>query len=436
MTPQQWLSRAMLALIMLTVILLLWHRFGMNTELRIDGDTPYLINAIDDRGMGGASVGSFITGDDGINLSCELKKVYQWPFCEISVLFAEAPDGIDFSQYDRISLDISTKGPGKRVRVYLRHFDPAYSALGDPSSYKINELRYTPNEATSPLILPLNAFQVASWWITEKQLPPQHVAPDLTNISFIEIATGDHVEEGLTQIHIRSIVLFGKLITEKTLFMVITSLWVAAAILYLVIYIAFTRRAIVAIQSREQAISQINIALELEKRELKELAHQDYLTNSYNRLGLRNHVYELTADARRNQTDLSIVFMDLDNFKNVNDEYGHDVGDKILITFADLVRQNTRGNDIFGRWGGEEFILLCPQTPQSRAYQVAEKIRACVMSQEWSEGLKITCSFGVAEMNPYEEITQLFKRADEALYDAKNTGRNKVVTAKRSNDST
>jgi diguanylate cyclase (GGDEF)-like protein len=130
---------------------------------------------------------------------------------------------------------------------------------------------------------------------------------------------------------------------------------------------------------------------------------------------------------------LTIVLADLDNFKQVNDEFGHHGGDVVLRTFADLIRSHVRDVDVSGRIGGEEFAILLPETDRAGAARVAERMRrslnaaAIPISEEST--IRAASSFGVAELGPEQSGDDLLKAADAALYRAKDEGKNRVVTA-------
>jgi diguanylate cyclase (GGDEF)-like protein len=120
---------------------------------------------------------------------------------------------------------------------------------------------------------------------------------------------------------------------------------------------------------------------------------------------------------------------DIDFFKHINDSFGHDVGDKVLKAVAKMVSENIRNTDIFARYGGEEFIIIAPETTKEDAKILAEKLRSLIRNLHFEEGINVTCSFGVASLEKHDTKETLLKRADEALYEAKKTGRNKVVVA-------
>src|SRR5690606_30365038 len=126
---------------------------------------------------------------------------------------------------------------------------------------------------------------------------------------------------------------------------------------------------------------------------------------------------------------MGLMVFDIDHFKQINDRFGHDVGDLVLQKFAKIFSHNIRQTDIFGRWGGEEFILICPKIPQARLQDLAEKLRSTIEQQDFEirgQSLRITVSVGATIVDSKEPFEEVFKRADTALYQAKDQGRNQV----------
>lgn len=168
------------------------------------------------------------------------------------------------------------------------------------------------------------------------------------------------------------------------------------------------------------------------------IAEEDHLTKSYNRRHIMEVLAREKARADRSGHEFSIMLFDLDHFKTVNDRFGHLVGDQILTDFANRVKQELRGMDSvnstehkqsFGRYGGEEFLAILPGTTSTGAEHCAERIRALIANHEFRDRYNITVSAGVAEYCLGETVPQLLKRADEALYQAKREGRNRVRTS-------
>ena len=161
------------------------------------------------------------------------------------------------------------------------------------------------------------------------------------------------------------------------------------------------------------------------QQELEYTNVTDSLTKIRNRYYYNQQIKKEIANADRYLYPICLVIFDIDYFKKINDEHGHDTGDKILIDYARLIDSFLREGDTFCRIGGEEFALILPHTSKDNAYHIIEKIR--VKIQEYKGAVSITMSFGVAEHIKGEGLEILFKRADEALYEAKKSGRNRVM---------
>ncbi|WP_281169383.1 GGDEF domain-containing protein [Sulfurospirillum arcachonense] len=130
----------------------------------------------------------------------------------------------------------------------------------------------------------------------------------------------------------------------------------------------------------------------------------------------------------RHKHVFSIMMLDIDHFKDVNDTYGHQIGDSVLIEFANILKKHSRKTDIVGRWGGEEFIIICLDTNIQGATNLAENLRASIEEFEFSIINHKTVSIGVSEVKDTDNIKTLIKRVDDYLYKAKESGRNKVIS--------
>ncbi|MDO8825670.1 diguanylate cyclase [Methylophaga sp.] len=160
---------------------------------------------------------------------------------------------------------------------------------------------------------------------------------------------------------------------------------------------------------------------------LEQISQYDHLTGLANRYALHQRFNVEIETAKQTQQLFSLIMLDLDFFKTINDEHGHEVGDNVIKEFASLLKSMVRENDLVGRWGGEEFLILCSQTSQNGAFHLAEQIRLQVQTMDFSVDRQITASFGLSEYRLGETISDTIKRADDALYLAKNNGRNQVV---------
>ena len=180
----------------------------------------------------------------------------------------------------------------------------------------------------------------------------------------------------------------------------------------------------------QQLFSDLNTLkneLESKNTELNRLAVTDQLTGIYNRLKLDETLQNEAARYSRSGSSFGIIIMDIDHFKMINDTYGHPAGDAVLKSITRLLLSSTRNTDIIGRWGGEEFLIICPETDEEGIRELAEKLRRTIGDHNFPEIKTCTASFGATIFRDGDDITKLIKRTDEALYDAKNSGRNKAV---------
>ncbi|WP_331773841.1 diguanylate cyclase [Sulfurospirillum sp. 1612] len=177
---------------------------------------------------------------------------------------------------------------------------------------------------------------------------------------------------------------------------------------------------------QQRIIKQQNQKLKDYNTQLEELFVTDKLTGLYNRHKLDDTLISELMRFKRYQAPLSIIIMDIDFFKSINDTYGHQVGDEVLKDFANLNKNAIRSSDILGRWGGEEFLIICPETDLESAYILAEKLRSILESHEFANVGNITASFGVTTATIGANVDNLIAQADDALYKAKSKGRNRV----------
>lgn len=160
---------------------------------------------------------------------------------------------------------------------------------------------------------------------------------------------------------------------------------------------------------------------------LEFLVNYDEMTKVYNRRYFNNHLTQEIVKAERYDRSLSLIIYDIDYFKRVNDQFGHDVGDSVLKELSCLVQANIRKSDLLCRIGGEEFAIVTPETNSSQAFVLSEKLRTIVSNHSFMHAGKISVSLGVTQFVPRDDLDSFYKRADIGLYKAKNEGRNKSV---------
>jgi diguanylate cyclase (GGDEF)-like protein len=184
--------------------------------------------------------------------------------------------------------------------------------------------------------------------------------------------------------------------------------------------------------SVSQSLYRSRLKLSDAYKRIEELAELDELTGSFNRRCIMRHLDEEIERARREAKPSSIALIDLDWFKRINDTHGHPVGDEVLRTFAITIFANIRTADRFGRYGGEEFLLLLPDTSGEAAARILDRLRMIVADLDWSAfspGMHVTISAGVATLRDNDNADTFLARADGALYSAKARGRNRIATS-------
>ncbi len=226
------------------------------------------------------------------------------------------------------------------------------------------------------------------------------------------------------------------IITSKNSIQVFSSLSIVFLILTIIITNLYQRDILTANEQLEEKVSQRTSQIthtlkELEKVNLRlfDLAHTDYLTQIKNRRSFFLHAESMFQNQKKSNKPMSIIMIDIDNFKKFNDTYGHEIGDKVLKLFASTINNYLREDAIFGRLGGEEFIIALPNEKIDSTISIAEDIRkiieTLVIRVPYSD-LFITASFGVSDSTNANTIDEIIKNADDMLYDAKSKGKNRV----------
>lgn len=181
------------------------------------------------------------------------------------------------------------------------------------------------------------------------------------------------------------------------------------------------------IKEQGDKISKENEKLIQKTTQLQNKVNYDFLTKVYNRQKFESFLeYETLQVHRYKERNLSLIIIDIDDFKVVNDTYGHLTGDKVIKGIAEILTLCSRESDIVARWGGEEFVIMLPETNLEQAILVAQKLRSTIQNHTFENSLKVTVSLGISQYHKKDEAKDFFKRADEALYKAKELWKNRV----------
>lgn len=424
-----------IGLVVLTVLtVLLFVTYGDSRELKITPSLyPYM--ATNDQSQGGISQSSLETTDGVTTLTCSLAKSegYPWPYCGVSIALADDKNqGLDLSSFHTVRVNIDFEQLGEEaspaLRFYLRNFNPAYANAEDEYTLKYNGISYTPGISQGYVDIPLANFQVLTWWLADNKIPIQYSAPEFKNITLVELATGSGHNEGDYRLTINSIEFIGHYIAGETLMFALLSFWVTLVLVYSLIAIRRSRVIVSRSQRRQEHLRKLNKQLQEENVQFAEIANRDALTGAMNRHSIRGWLDKAFDNNESDDKVLSVLYIDIDYFKEVNDQFGHSMGDDILREFTMVVWGILNSSDRLVRWGGEEFVVFAPQRTLDEAIELAERIRATIESHSWVHRGSLSTSIGVATLGD-EKTNEMLLRADEALYRAKHQGRNKVVVS-------
>jgi diguanylate cyclase (GGDEF)-like protein len=421
-----------IGMLVLSISVLVWYHFRGDTKMITINPENYQYYAADDKKVGGISDASLVKKGTKPSMRCTMKRgKYAWPYCEVAIHFSDSIfEGIDLSSYSTLILDIdyTSADPNGRLRVYLRNSNPIYTKRNDTASLKFNGVEYEPGFNAGPKEIALSDFQVMTWWIADYKVPVEHSAPEFSNISILEIATSSTVKSGDFEITINSIELRGSWIKENTLLKIILYVWLIMTVGYILYEQRRLNKKLKVSTYRESRLRTLNDNLKEKNVEFAELAHRDSLTGARNRNAVRDWLDQMSQQVRWGKQTFSVIYIDIDFFKKINDKFGHQTGDDILREFVLVVTSAIKSTDFLVRWGGEEFVVFCPHHNAQQATEKAEHIRKTIEHHLWCHNESLTCSLGVTEMKD-ERITEVIARADDALYKAKNAGRNKVITS-------
>jgi len=353
---------------------------------------------------------------------CTLRAKYTYPYCGYELLFdAHTPErGFDLSKFQTITLDVDYRGPSDTFRIYIKNFDRRYSTPGIPDTLKFNKVEVAANPGHNLVELKLSDFGVAEWWVTQNKIRPALSTTQFNNVTEFEFQTGTLAPPGTYSFQVHRITLHGRVISQATWYASILSAWAIMIGAYLLYRILKLRKDLE--QRRQSQAAALRLA-----RYAEESARRDYLTQLLNRSGVIDLFHPLAMN-RAGEGVFAVMLLDVDHFKAVNDRFGHSAGDQVLAGIGAILTENTRGGDIVGRWGGEEFLLICNGADADGAMSIAGKLRAAIEAHDFPAVGRVTASLGIyCCAGKTEELERLVGYADAALYAAKEQGRNRVV---------
>jgi len=414
-------SAALLIGILVTLLAVVGHRFLPERRLMLDPSKDGFF--IGQTGDGPQAELKWIDRAH-LHYVCQVPQATTWQSCNFGYMLSTKTmsEGVDLSGYKTLNLAVRYTGKSQYVRVSIRNFDPRFSKMDDGNSTKFNFVNIPAKDLAQPIALSMSEFTVAEWWTTTYNQPRAFSQLDVSNAIVFNIDLQGNVDLAGSQheFQVDKIEFVGDWISAEYWYLAILCIWMILGTTYGTSQWLRMRRAHRA--QREQIHD-----LENEKEMYQKLSTLDALTGVLNRYGIGQFIAALGIT----RVAASVIVIDLDHFKRINDERGHAVGDRVLRTMGEILGSAIRNTDAVGRWGGEEFVLVCPGASLANAADLAEKLRHRIMQTSFipEDPLPITASFGVATSREGQGFEDVFRQADQALYLAKSRGRNCVVCA-------
>ncbi|GMQ47240.1 GGDEF domain-containing protein [Vibrio sp. 10N] len=412
-------------LAILSLSFLAWYHWGMKVTHRIDLDVPG-VTMMNDVINGGNSLGHFVQREQTLSFSCQTRRSNTFPFCSVVIPTSpRAIDGLDLRRFHSVNIKLSYSEASDlkdSVLVYLLNAER--DTISTATISRANLQTIIPvNQPTYSYTLPIANFYVPSWWSFLHAKISDHSAR-LDNVTDIQIATGDSHARKNTTITIRAVEFVGKWLTLLEVQFLLVAGWVLAVTVDVLTRLVALKRSLQANQSRASFLDLSLTHANQERDKYRKLASLDKLTGLYNRQGIQ----ERYLQRLESQGSLFLIMLDIDNFKHINDTYGHNEGDAILVNLATALSAHLREDAVIGRWGGEEFVVICVAKNHTVATRIAERVRLAIAESQLSLYLRVTCSVGVTNVDKSATLQENLERADKALYQSKQEGKNRVST--------
>ncbi|MDR7331615.1 GGDEF domain-containing protein [Roseateles asaccharophilus] len=337
---------------------------------------------------------------------------------------AEKGHGLDLSHFDTLHMELRYKGSSPFVRVALRNFDARFSKPEDGNSARMQSVNLRQRDVAKPVDIEMAELTVPEWWMQQFDLAREYNRPSLENVTSFTVDLPADLSGHPQDLVLRSLTLKGEWISRDRVYLGILCLWLLGASVLAMWRWQELRQRDRRQQREIDALTARTRQLRVEQDQLRRLATIDELTGVLNRRGLETALDDLEAQAET----LGLVLLDIDYFKHINDRWGHAAGDEVLRRVAAIVSANLRNADVVGRWGGEEFLIVCRCRHIDEPAALADKLRAALAAGtvDPKGRFGITASFGVTLVPPGAATHRAFRRADAALYRAKEAGRNRV----------
>lgn len=423
--------------ILLTLIAMVLHRYLPEKRLKLTGNPDIFHFLWSTNNKNQQPIGYWID-EPKLIWGCNVEEpMGEYKACSVNLNVTSNEKGMDFSVYEKMLISIDYRGNNNRMRIFLRNSNPRYTRTDDANTAKFQAIQLHTKDLEKTVPVDLTEFTVADWWIGQYDISREDSGRDLSNIITVGFDFENFNSPGTHQIYIKEVVLVGEWISAANWYLMILSAWLIGIFVYALNQLRLLKRQTEEDNQRIYQLALQNTKLEQQSNEFRRLSTVDPLTQCFNRFGVHQIISKLESTEFDSYSPrYSLIMIDIDYFKRINDRRGHDTGDRVLQMISEIVQTRIRKSDYLGRWGGEEFIVILPNTRKEFSLALAEKLRLIIYDTvfEPDNPLSVTASFGVAQQEPGEDFASAFKRVDMALYCAKNQGRNCCVMAKDSKE--
>lgn len=365
----------------------------------------------------GKSVAAWIDRENGF-FECKVAYGIQYPYCGVIIKY-KRPDSkniglmdyfefsdamtFDLSDYDRIFISMEYLGPNKSLYFFMRNTQILPSKVSDYDGIPYAHTSFFPDETGTSI--ELSQVQIARWWIDRYDPPPDQRQPKFESIYELGVELPAMPAEGSHKLKLNHIAARASYIPQRYFLLSIAAL---VGIGFLVLAIQGALKYFFNRKENEALRTKMVI---------------DPLTKCLNRLGLEaavRGIFPLSG-----QSPVYVIVLDLDHFKRINDTFGHAAGDEVLRSVSTGLSKELRSDDVFGRWGGEEFVLISRINGQDLENMIGRMMRSleCISVEGAPDDYRVSMSMGVTEAQVGEAFEDVFKRADEAMYQVKQAGR-------------
>jgi diguanylate cyclase (GGDEF)-like protein len=361
---------------------------------------------------------------------CHMKSGAKIPECRFGQLYNSDIKlwykGINLSLYQKLQVDINYQGPATSIRLYFRNFDPEISQSDDFNSAQFITTTIRQVDYNTPLEYELNELHLPDWWVNQYNVPRKQAKLKFSQVTEFGVDFNESRPLGEHTFQINNISLTGTYIQKEYWYLGILVLWMGGIVIRVLFQLNDFHRRTMRGKIKLTEMTDYANELKQESEIYKSLSVTDALTNTYNRFGLQRYLQKYQEQSQEHN-NVGLIILDIDYFKKINDRWGHSVGDEVLCSIGLLLTSSVRQEDCVARWGGEEFVILCPQVESPALFSFAEKLRIDISQLDFPQDFSITASFGVAMIKPRGRFENAFKLADVALYEAKEKGRNCIV---------